>query len=57
MTAVLAFLQALQLESDKDILSCCTLNIHTTVVLSIPRQGLGPSLRALRKVQSVSRVL
>lgn len=41
MTAVLTPPQALQLGSGKDTLICCTVIIHTTVVLSIARQGSG----------------
>lgn len=42
---VLARPQALKLGSGKDIVMCCTVVIHTAMVLSIPRQGSGPSLR------------
>lgn len=35
---VLAHPQALKLQSGEDILICCTVVIHTAMVLSIPRQ-------------------
>ena len=49
MTAVLTPPQALQLGSAKDILICCTVIIHTAMVLSISRQGSGPSFKGLEE--------
>lgn len=49
MTAVPAPPQALQLGSGNDILVGCAVIIHTAMVLSIPRTGLGPFYKGLEE--------